>query len=119
MKQNPPYFPAYCAMHSGILSSSPHDHKQQEAGKSLLCTIMTLSELSWRVSTQQTADWSISIILISLQVDRSLRLIGRNVVSLVDGKHNQSTLYTCLHVCFLLVTCQCEPRLEKGKNNKM
>lgn len=47
------------------------------------------TELSWRVSTPQSADWSISN-LISLQGSGSLLLIGRDMASLADGKRRSS-----------------------------
>lgn len=84
-------------------------------GKSLLCSVMTLSELSWRVSTRHMADWSISItaFVISRHRTRSVLLIGRDVASLADGQHNPTRLYLC--VCCRCVTCGCETRLEDEK----
>lgn len=84
-------------------------------GKSLLCSVMTLSELSWRVPTRHTADWSISItaFVISRHRTRSVLLIGRDVASLADGQHNPTCLYLC--VCCRCVTCGCETWLEDEK----
>lgn len=43
------------------LSAHIKSVRSKKAGKSRLCSIMTLSELSRCISTQQTGDWSISI----------------------------------------------------------